>query len=166
MEEMLTISRREYEQMKAEIAELRTLVQRLMEEIDLLKNGRNSKTSSTSPSHDIGRSNAISLRVKSDKKSGGQPGHKGHTLLMKEDPDEIREHIPHTCSVCGLSLDSVSATMASRRQEVEIPIIRPYYVEHRSLEKICPCCGLANRGGVSLRNKGACSIWEFSKEHS
>jgi hypothetical protein len=71
MEEMITIPRLEYEQMKAEIAELKGLVARLLEEIALLKNGR----SSTAPIQDIGRSNQISLRVKSEKKSGGQSGH-------------------------------------------------------------------------------------------
>ncbi|GHV25830.1 hypothetical protein FACS1894176_05330 [Bacteroidia bacterium] len=52
MEEMITISRAEYEQLKsqaAELAELKLLVVRLMEEIALLKNGHNSKTSSTPP---------------------------------------------------------------------------------------------------------------------
>jgi hypothetical protein len=97
MEEVLTILRSENErlrlenehlclennQMRARIAELGTLVQRLMEEITFLKNGHNSKTGSTSPSHEIGRSNSISLRGKSDKKSGGQPGHKGHALFMR-----------------------------------------------------------------------------------
>jgi transposase len=83
MEEMISIPRSEYEQMKTRIAELELLVQRLMEEITLLKNAHNSKTSSTSPSRDIGRSNTISLRGKSDKKPGGQPGHKGHNLFIK-----------------------------------------------------------------------------------
>jgi transposase len=146
MEEMVTIPRSEYERMKAEIAELKALVQRLMEEIALLKNGRNSKTSSIAPSQDIGRSNMISLRSKSAKKTGGQLGHKGHTLLMKDQPDEVIEHAVNICSGCGHSLEAVEGALASRRQEVEIPIVAPRYIEHRSLIKICPCCGLSNAG--------------------
>jgi transposase len=146
MEEMVTIPRSEYEQMKAEIARLSALVERLMEEIALLKNGRNSKTSSTAPSQDIGRSNLISLRGKSNKKSGGQPGHKGHTLLMKDNPDEVMEHAVSSCSGCGQCLEVVEGEMVSRRQEIEIPVVAPRYIEHRRLVKVCPCCGLTNEG--------------------
>ena len=45
MDEMITIPRSEYEGMKREIAELRLLVQRLMDEISLLKGGKSSRTS-------------------------------------------------------------------------------------------------------------------------
>ncbi|MDR0726373.1 MAG: hypothetical protein LBF59_10270, partial [Prevotellaceae bacterium] len=65
MEEMILIRRSEYEQLKELVRELRA-------EIELLKNGRNSKTSSTAPSQDISRSNAHSLRKSSGKPSGGQ----------------------------------------------------------------------------------------------
>jgi transposase len=143
---MITIPRSEYDQMKTEIAELRILVQRLMEEIALLKNGHNSKTSSTAPSHDIGRSNLINLRSKSDKKSGGQSGHPGHTLLMKESPDAIIEHVAERCSSCGTNLEAITGELVSRRQTVEIPVVQPHYMEHRSLVKICPCCGQSNAG--------------------
>jgi transposase len=146
MEEMITIPRSEYEQLKSKINDLEVMVKRLLEEIALLKNGHNSKTSSTAPSQDIGRSNSISLRGKSERKPGGQPGHKGHTLAMKEVADEIREHAPCRCSGCGEDLENVPAAMVSRRQEVEIPPVQPHYVEHRSMVKKCPCCGLANHG--------------------
>jgi cell division protein FtsB len=52
MEEFITISRLEYDQLKAqaaELTELKALVERLMAEISFLKNGHNSKTSSTPP---------------------------------------------------------------------------------------------------------------------
>lgn len=146
---MITISRTEYEQLKSqavELAELKSLVVRLMEEIALLKNGHNSKTSSTPPSQDIGRSNTVNLRVKSGKSSGGQLGHKGHTLSMREQVDEVIEHISCYCQGCGQSLQDVSGVIESRRQEVEIPVVEPRYIEHRRFVKTCPCCGLENRG--------------------
>jgi hypothetical protein len=59
MEEMITIPRSEYEQMKSGIAEPKNLVRRLMEEIGLLKNGRNSRTGSAASSHNIELSNSI-----------------------------------------------------------------------------------------------------------
>ncbi|MDR1372406.1 MAG: DUF6444 domain-containing protein, partial [Dysgonamonadaceae bacterium] len=84
MEELITLSRSEYDQLKAQAAELKALVDRLTAEIALLKNGHNSKTSSTPPSQDIARSNTMNLRVKSGKPSGGQLGHGGHTLVLRE----------------------------------------------------------------------------------
>jgi uncharacterized small protein (DUF1192 family) len=72
VEEMITIRRSEYEQLLSVIAELRERVRQLQEEIELLKNGRNSKTGSTTPSHDISRSNVHSLRRTGGKPPGGQ----------------------------------------------------------------------------------------------
>jgi transposase len=148
MEVNVTISRLEYEQFlsqKAELIELKNLVRQLQEEIELLKNGRNSKTSSTAPSHDINRSNAHSLRRVSGKKSGGQKGHRGHTLSMRDTPDKIIEHIPERCT-CGCSLENVAVSSQTRRQVVDIPPIKPEYTEHRSLHKVCPECGSINIG--------------------
>jgi transposase len=146
MDEMITISRSEYEGMKREIAELRMLVQRLMEEISLLKGGKSSRTSSTSPSHDIGRSNSLSLRVSSGKKPGGQLGHTGSTLSMSDTPDQIIDHQPLVCEHCGEDLQTVVSHSFTRRQLVDIPPIAPIYIEHRSHIKICPLCQFQNRG--------------------
>jgi len=78
VKEMITIPRSEYEQMKREIAELQTMVRQLEEAIALLKGGRNCRTSSTAHS----RSNSISLRISSGRKSGGQVSHCDHNLQM------------------------------------------------------------------------------------
>ena len=145
---MIHIRRSEYEQLlsqKAELIKVKELVQQLREEIALLKNGRNSKTSSTAPSQDINRSNTHSLRKHSEKKSGGQPGHSGHTLSMSESPDHVIEHTPSRCS-CGCSLEEVPVTGQTRRQAVEIPPVNPQYIEHRSFHKVCPDCGRLNTG--------------------
>ena len=61
MEEMITIPRSEYEQMKRDVVELQAIVQQLEATIALMKGGNNSRTSSTAPSRDIGRSNSISI---------------------------------------------------------------------------------------------------------
>ena len=107
---MIHIRRSEYEQLLSQIEELRETVQQLREEMALLKNGHNSKTSSTAPSQDINRSNnAHSLRERSGKKTGGQLCHQGHTLSMSETPDQIIKHIPTRCT-CGCSLEGVPVT--------------------------------------------------------
>jgi len=79
------------------VNDLLLLAKSLQEENHFLKNGCKSTRSYTAPSHDIGRSNSKSLREKSGKPSGGQIGHKGSTLLMKSDPDQIIEHRPYFC---------------------------------------------------------------------
>jgi hypothetical protein len=85
IEQTVTILKSEYDILIASakrVVELEILVKELCseivllkEEIKFLKNGKNSNTSHTSPSHDIGRSNIKSLREKGTKKSGGQIGH-------------------------------------------------------------------------------------------
>jgi transposase len=146
MEEMITIPRSEYEAMRHKIVELEELVHKLQEKIALLEGSRNSRTSSTSPSCDLGRSNKKSLRLPSGKKSGGQPYHKGYTLPLSDNPDAIIDHYPTVCSHCGESLEAVDSASFTRRQEVDIPPIRPIYTEYRSHIKICSLCGQENRG--------------------
>ena len=120
MDEFITIPRSEYEQMQREIAELRSAVQQLREEISLLKGGKNSRTSSTAPSHDLGRSNSISLRSSSGRKSGGQLGHAGHSLSLSDTPDEIIHHNPLICEHCGENLQEVDSDSFTRRQIVDL----------------------------------------------
>lgn len=83
IETTTTISLSEYNELKLhvlKIPELIKTIEILQEQIRFLRNGKNSGTSHTSPSHQIGRPNAKSLRDKTDSKSGGQPGHEGTTL--------------------------------------------------------------------------------------
>jgi len=143
---MITISRSEYEELKREISRLRELVQQLIEENTLLKGGKNSRTSSTAPSHDIGRSNRISLRQPSDRKPGGQPGHSGVTLLMSDTPDQVINHSPHVCEHCGENLHQVESKSFTGRQEFDLPSISSICIEHRAHIKICPLCSFPNRG--------------------
>ncbi|MEQ8473495.1 MAG: hypothetical protein RIC35_20025, partial [Marinoscillum sp.] len=45
-----------------------------------------------------------SLRPKSNRKTGGQPGHEGSTLKMSSTPNQIKEMIPGYCNACGNDL--------------------------------------------------------------
>jgi transposase len=146
VEEMITISRSEYEELKRENAELRSIIQGLENKIALMKGGRDSHTSSTAPSQDIGRSNRHSLRVASGKKSGGQFGHAGHTLQMLDTPDQIIDHQPMVCEKCAETLHEVSSACYTRRQLFDLPPVHFVCTEHRSHEKLCPLCGFKNRG--------------------
>lgn len=113
----------------------------LKQQIQLLKNGKDSKTSSTPPSQDIGRSNRTGLRTPSNRKPGGQAGHEGSTLEMVDSPDDIVEYRPQYCQVCGEELDSQTATLVSRKQEIIIPPIVPQCIEHQSYCCTCNKCG-------------------------
>ena len=146
MDEFITIRRSEYEQMQREIAELRSVVQQLREEISLLKGGKSSRTSSPAPSFDFGRSNSISLRSSSGRKSGGQPGHSGRNLSLSDTPDEIIHHNPVICEHCRENLQEVDSDSFTRRQIVDIPPVSPIYIEHRAHLKTCPLCRFENRG--------------------
>jgi len=154
VEELITILslenevlKRENSELRSEIVELRSIIQRLEDSIALLKGGNNSRTSSTAPSRDIGRSNSASLRTPSGKKSGGQVGHCGHTLQMVDNPDEIIDHFPVICECCGDSLDMVPSVSFTRHQVIDIPPpVAPLHIEHRSHSIVCPCCKFNNRG--------------------
>ena len=81
-----------------------------------------------------------SLRIKTGRKPGGQPGHTGHTLPVKETPDEVIEHKVDTCCHCGGDLSVETALISQTRQVMDIKII-PVVMEHAVQSKICPVCG-------------------------
>lgn len=115
-------------------------VVQLEKELAKYRNPKNSVNSSIPPSKDENRPKKTqSLRENSDKKSGGQPGHEGHTLEIRSVPDVITDHIPGFCSCCGEDLSQIAAELSSKRQVLDIPVIRPVCSEHRSYHKICRC---------------------------
>ena len=136
MDSTITISKQEYN----ELLSLKQLVIQLQEVIRLLKNGKNSKTSNTAPSTDVGRSNAKSLRESSGKKVGGQTGHEGSTLLMSTTPDLQIQHTLNYCNHCGADLSTTENTFLEKRQEIVIPPVTAQYVEHLVYKKKCTCC--------------------------
>lgn len=105
-----------------------------------------SRTSSKPPSSDGYRRPPRSLRQRSGKTVGGQPGHVGSALPMIEEPDRVLVHSPATCAGCQAVLDGVAATGYERRQVVDLPPLRLEVSEHRAQEKICPRCRQTTRG--------------------
>jgi len=138
----------------AQVSELIKIVSALQEEIRLLRNGKNSGTSNTPPSHQIGRSNTQNFRIKTNRKPGGQTGHEGNTLRMKEFADKTIDHIPQYCHDCGFDLGQTTAIFKVSRQEVIIPPVQPQYVEHRSYGKVCARCGKVCKGAMPGHLKG------------
>jgi transposase len=129
-----------FEQLQIENKLLRTHNVQLIEEINRLKHRKNSKNSSVSPSKDENRPEPNqSLREKSDKKVGGQPGHKGHTLQMSSMPDVVEVLKPDFCSKCGNDLSTYDAVFEQKRQVIDIPPIKAYITEYQLFSRKCTC---------------------------
>src|SRR4051812_28067429 len=100
-----------------------------------------SRNSSKPPSSDgLDKPSPKSLRGRSGRKPGGQPGREGRTLRQVSTPDEVVVHEPGVCAGCGADLptDDLPAGMI-RRQVFDIPQITVRVVEHRLLSRRCAC---------------------------
>jgi transposase len=100
---------------------------------------KDSHNSSLPPSSDI-VSKPKNLRVASNRKSGGQPGHTGTTLEMSTTPHTIIDLKSAFCSKCGQNLKDSIFTLKATRQVVEILSIKPAYEEYRQYSCQCPRC--------------------------
>ena len=47
---------------------------------------------------------------------GGQPGHEGHSLAWRSDPDRVSVVTPGQCAGCGHDLAGLEGTVAARVQ--------------------------------------------------
>ena len=107
---------------------------------------KNSRNSSKPPSGDGFGKRTQSLRRKSEKPSGGQPGHLGHTLEWSNEADFVDKHEVNECSGCGASLAAVPVDEILARQVFDIPAIELLITEHQVEVKCCPNCGQSNQG--------------------
>ncbi len=110
--------------------------------------GLNSSNSGKPPSSDGLKKPArvSSLRERSGKKPGGQKGHKGETLRQVTDPNEVVDHYPSACSMCGAGLDPETSVGHSARQVFDLPEPQPVVVtEHRAHDCQCAVCGTTTR---------------------
>src|SRR6266700_41911 len=126
---------------------LEGLIDALQERVKALERqqAKDSHNSSLPPSSDRFVRAPKSLRTKSGKKPGGQPGHRGHHLRQVEMPDESLIHPVLCCEQCHHDLRTQAADLPERRQVIDLPDIRLWVTEHRVEEKQCPVCSHLTR---------------------
>lgn len=135
-EELLSV----IDHLSKQVIDLTITVEELTKKLEHYQHPKNSSNSSIPPSKDENRPKRNqSLREQTDRKPGGQAGHKGSTLTMVEVPDKIEKLIPDYCNCCGKDLREIEALLNSKRQVVELPPIKPIYIEYQSYVRGCSC---------------------------
>lgn len=124
------------------VVELREANQALTQRIAQLETrlGKNSQNSSKPPSSDAFVKPAPrSLRKKSGRRPGKQPGEPGARLQSRAVPDGVVVHRPHSCRSCGSDLDDAPVVGDQRRQVLDLPPIELVAIEHRAQQRVCSC---------------------------
>jgi transposase len=149
----------------AQIASLTDRVARLEH-----KAARDSSNSSKPPSSDspytkqARKATDRSLRGRSGRKPGKQPGAPGVTLAQVGDPDRTVVCAPDRCAGCGGDLADAPVTEMQKRQVFEVPpprrpVVTAYLVQAR----VCPGCGATTVGqapaGVGGRVQYGPGVW-------
>ena len=96
---------------------------------------KNSGNSSTPPSKESMKDEAIrrtkTLRKPTGRKPGGQKGHGGSTLKMTQTPDKTEYVSASYCTKCGSSLEDCERILDYVTQVVSIPDLKPVVKEIR-----------------------------------
>jgi transposase len=110
---------------------------------------RDSSNSSRPPSSDgpYRKPRDRSLRQKTGRKAGKQPGAPSVTLRQSPDPDQTLAAAPAACGGCGHDLSGVPVLAEQKRQVFEAaPPPPPRVTEYLVQSKACPCCGQVSTG--------------------
>ena len=150
--------RRENERLRQENQELRELLKQVTERLTAAEQtikqlceqlGQNSRNSNWPSSRDKNRRKPKpkSLRPKTERKAGGQEGHKGYALAFNPEPDVIEKYRPVQCEHCqSLLAADIAASDIAKRQVIDLPPLRFVTIEHQVETVLCPCCGEADTG--------------------
>src|SRR6266508_3194035 len=146
----------------AQIAQLQSQVAVLGDRVAQLERraGRDSSNSNRPPSSDSPYTKKTrkpkdrSLRGRSGRKPGKQPGEPGAALSQVGDPDHTVVCAPAICAGCGRDLADVPVAAVQARQVFEVPprpprpVVTAYLVQART----CPVCGATSIGHAQAAN--------------
>lgn len=122
----------------------------MAERIQILEDqiAKNSNNSGKPPSSDGLKKKPAprSLRAKGKRKSGGQPGHEGHTLEMADHPEHVIYHGVESCPHCEANLADVAVSGVEKRQVFDVPPLHLEVTEHQAEVKCCGACGQMVKG--------------------
>lgn len=128
--------------LRQQVGEQAAVIQSLRDQL-----AKNSHNSGKPPSSDgLKKPRTRSLRQKTGRGSGGQKGHKGHTLRMVEQPNHIRVHQAQICPQCATDLQPLEPHGYEKRQVFDVPPVRIEVTEHQAEIKTCPQCGQQVKG--------------------
>lgn len=142
-------SRQECRQLKQRYLQLEQRCLQLEEETRMLRErlNTNSKNSSKPPSQDPHRKSRQSNPT--GKKSGGQPGHRGHKrkYYPKEEVKETIELFPEICPHCNGKHFGTDSSV-ELQQVIELPQISPEVTQYYIHTTKCLKCGESVRANV------------------
>ncbi len=136
------------DQKEQRIQELEGLLMGALLRIEELERrlAKDSHNSSLPPSRDHGKRTPLGQRTKSQRPSGGQKGHQGHTLIQVQKPDQVICHRPVCCQWCQQDVQEEPGQVAERRQVHDLPEQRLQVLEHQVQVICCPHCQHLTRG--------------------
>ena len=157
MDELPDLDRLSVAEKDGLIRELWPLVRDLMAQVTALQAkvvelearlAQNSRNSSKPPSSDglsKPKPKPKSLRKPGSKPTGGQKGHRGHTLKKVAEVDRVVTHAPPACcDGCQAPLGEIA--VVETRQVFDLPTLRFEVAEHQALAGQCVACGKICRG--------------------
>lgn len=151
------LAKRENTRLKHKLEKAQKEIAALKESLRIARLPKNSSNSSRAPSTDFykpQRNKNYSLRQKTGRKPGGQPGHEGSTLEFCTDvPDQEIEHAVERCTACGKELTNIPGEKEHTHQVVDIAIPQRVLINHTTITKYCSC-GHCNKASFPAGTEG------------